>query len=194
MKTELFTTSELKSRGWTDSLIRKFLEEHDETRPNPKYSNAGSPMKLYRRDRVERIEKSEEFREAKRKADDRKVSAKKAVETKLKKMQDYLDNLIIEVPKMKKETLIAAARQNSYLLDLPDHVEFSDERNCVNFLRHCETKYESELANIAGKTGASDAYYEIKEKVLNAIAEQYDWLVEECDRQILQMMKKRYSV
>ena len=40
------TKSQLKDRGWTDSLIRKFLSEADKTRTNPHY-RSGPPMRLY---------------------------------------------------------------------------------------------------------------------------------------------------
>ncbi len=191
MEKELFTTPDLKSRGWTDSLVRRFLEVPDDTRSNPKYRNAGSPMKLYLRDRVSKIETSMEFMDAKRKADARKISAKKAVETKLAQMTNYIKNLTIEVPEMERTKLIEAANENFRSLDLPSEVRLSDERMCVNFLRHCGTKYETELRSIAGKTGAVDAYFKIKDMVLEKIAFTYDWLAEECDRQRGKMNKER---
>lgn len=150
-------------------------------------------MKLYRQDRVERIEASVQFLEAKQKADARKQSSRKAVVTKWEKMQDYLDELTIEVPQMEKAVLIKAAQENFYSLGLPDGATPSIERMCVNFLRHCGTKYESELAKIAGKTGAKDAYYCIKQQVLDAIEIQYDWLAEECRRQTEQLTKQQHE-
>ncbi len=42
---------------------------------------------------------------------------------------------------------------------------------------------ETALDEIAGKVGVGDAYMEIKTKVLEAIAEEYDWLWDECWRQ-----------
>ena len=73
-------------------------------------------MKLYHCDRVVKIEASDDFRDAKQKADSRKRSARKAVQTKLKMLQEYLDNLTIEVPVMELEVLIEAARRNFYSL------------------------------------------------------------------------------
>ena len=52
-----FRSSELKQRGWTDGLIKKFLPKPDETKTNPIVKSA-APMKLYKIKRVERIEKS----------------------------------------------------------------------------------------------------------------------------------------
>lgn len=55
-----YRSSELKQRGWTEGLIRKFLPKPDETKTNPIIRSA-APMKLYKIKRVERIEKSEKF-------------------------------------------------------------------------------------------------------------------------------------
>lgn len=171
----------LKSRGWTDSLIRDFLEQPDETRPNPSYRNAGNPMSFYKRERVEMIEITPEFLQAKKLADERKSNAKKGVTTKLQKIREYVENLVIDVPYLEHELLVQTA--NKELRTLPHEIDMIfDERMCVNFLRHRMTKYESELSKIAGKTGGRGAYYDIKEKVLEAIAEKYDWLEEECWR------------
>lgn len=89
-----------------------------------------------------------------------------------------------------KRNSLSRLRQNLSHLDYRSDF-LTTERMCVNYLRHCETRYEQELASIAGKAGARDAYYDIKELVLFAIADQYDWLEEECDRQIKEMRRKR---
>lgn len=57
------------------------------------------------------------------------------------------------------------------------------ERIRVNYLRHNSCRYEHHLEMIAGRVGTKDAYLEIKEKVLDAIAEVYPWLGAECLRQ-----------
>jgi hypothetical protein len=35
MRQDMFETANLKSRGWTDGLIKRFLAEPDATRRNP---------------------------------------------------------------------------------------------------------------------------------------------------------------
>ena len=52
--------SDLKSRGWTETAIAKFLGEPDSTRQNRRYRSA-APVKLYRKARVELAEASPEF-------------------------------------------------------------------------------------------------------------------------------------
>jgi len=188
----MFTVSNLTSRGWTKTLIRQFLPNHDDTKPNPKYVHAGAPMKLYLEGRVMSIESSERFLAAKEKSELRKQSAKKGVETKRSKLFAFLKTLEVSIPVYERETLIALAKKNFRSLDLPDRVEISDERMCVNYLRHCESEYERQLRKIAGKTGGPDAYYEIKEKVLTEIEETYDWLASECELQMERLNKKRF--
>lgn len=187
---DMLTRGELKGNGWTDGLIKKFLPIPDRTALNPKYASAPM-MKLYSQDRVKAIEASPEFIEALAKAESRKVSARKAVETKRKRMTEYLENLTIEVPVLEFDELKRRASENFRSLELSDRVEISDERMCVNYLRHCLTTYERELKGIAGKTGATDAYYEIKEKVLDAIWEEYPWLADECQQQLSRMWKEQ---
>ena len=41
-----YRSSELKQRGWTEGLIRKFLPKPDETKTNPIVKSA-APMKLF---------------------------------------------------------------------------------------------------------------------------------------------------
>jgi hypothetical protein len=57
------------------------------------------------------------------------------------------------------------------------------QRICVNYLRHEKTTYEDHLYEIHGRVGVLEAYFSIKDKVLDAIAKAYPWLVEECNRQ-----------
>lgn len=52
----------LKSRGWTDSLIKTFLGEPDKLARNPHYSSS-APMRLYLLERVEAVERTPAFLE-----------------------------------------------------------------------------------------------------------------------------------
>jgi hypothetical protein len=52
--------ADLRERGWTDTLIQRFLPDPDETRTNPHY-RSGPRMKLYALGRVLGIESSTEF-------------------------------------------------------------------------------------------------------------------------------------
>lgn len=191
---QLLAVSQLKARGWTDTLIVRFLGDADERRTNPHY-RSGPPMKLYKMQRVEQVEASAEFREVQDTRKSKRDAAQKALATKKQKITNYVEHLKIEVPQLAKDELIRRACDNYNFRqwDRPNNHDFcsadknSDplflERICVNYLRHCLTKYEAHLGEIAGKVGVRDAYTEIKEKVLDAIAHKYDWLRNECWRQ-----------
>lgn len=89
----------LKSRGWTPKLINEFAPVPIlcENR-NYKYS---SPVKLFSISEIEQIEQEEDFKLAFEKSKKRKVSSKKAVETKCQRnlaaLQEHLKSIEVEV-------------------------------------------------------------------------------------------------
>jgi hypothetical protein len=191
---EFLPVSDIKKRGWTDALIARFLGRPDDTRVNPHY-RSGPPMRLYKLDRIERVEASTEYREVQRGRQCKRDSAQKALATKRQKIAEYIARVAIVVPQLSKEELIRRACNHYNERSLRDERRIgynpasphSDpaflDRICVNYLRHCLTSYESHLREIAGKVGAPDAYCAIKTKVLAAIGDAYDWLYEECRQQ-----------
>ena len=188
-KIQFITLTNLKKkRGWTDSLIRDFLGNPDQVKTNPRFASA-APMKLFEEKRVKRVEKSPKFKQAQAGCKGRREAAQKALATKRKKIDAYVEQVKIEVPQMERDKLIQCACNSFNVgrddgdLARPDSAPGFLARICVNYLRHEMTEYEHHLDLIAGKVGARDAYLEIKEKVLEAIGDQYDWLADECDRQ-----------
>ncbi len=186
----LFSLSDLKNRGWTDTLVKRLIGEPDQLQVNPCY-RSGPKMKLYKTQRVEEAETLEEFVEAQKGKRGRQAAAQKALATKRRRIEEYVAAVKVEVPALSEDELIRRAcdNYNWHKSDNNDNwaspssdPEFL-ERICVNYLRHCLTEYEAHLAEIAGKVGVRDAYLEIKTKVLKAIAEKYDWLWLECSRQ-----------
>jgi hypothetical protein len=201
-KMPMITKSRLKSeRGWTDKLIKEFLSVPDLTKPNPNYKS-GPPMLLFDTDRIEKIEQTEEFKAQKPDTEKRKkrqASAKKAVETKMQRMREWLNTVEIHVPVFDKSELINRACSNyNTFLRLPPSTDYdcdyyvtatadSDpeflDRICVNYLRHRLTKYEKYLDEMSGKVGFEEGYKEIRRKILSKISENYHWLADECKRQ-----------
>jgi hypothetical protein len=57
------------------------------------------------------------------------------------------------------------------------------QRWAVNYLRQVETDYDWLLDSVTGRVGVAEARRLIRERVLNAIAEQYPSLGAECARQ-----------
>jgi hypothetical protein len=61
-KLEYITPFTMKgARGWTGSLIKRFLGEPDKTAPNPHYRCTGAPMRLYLLSRVAAVEQSSDW-------------------------------------------------------------------------------------------------------------------------------------
>ncbi|MCP4965044.1 MAG: hypothetical protein GY926_07395 [bacterium] len=86
---EMMTLTELRNeRGWTDTLIRDFLGEADESRPNPYGSNA--PMRLYDRARVARVEATTEFQDAMSESQERRRIAQQRDTRRAQKTREEL--------------------------------------------------------------------------------------------------------
>jgi hypothetical protein len=196
-KPKMITTSSLKERGWTQSLINKFLSQPDLLKINPYYKCA-APMKLYKLDRITCVEESKEFKCQTIIVAKRKESSLKAIKTKLDKMKNYLNAININLPQLSKEELLKRAcfhynnMQQQREINGLSHSEIPATKNsdtsfldriCVNYLRHCLTSYEKELDAIYGKVGFIDGYLEIRDKIFEEIAKKYTWLLEECKRQ-----------
>ncbi len=198
MDGEFLIKTDLKKRGWTDSLVQRFLPEPDETRVNPHY-RSGPPMRLYRLKRVKSVEKRRDFQAALAKATQRRKGAKSGVETKRKKTMTKIEGLQIKVARFSRKELIRRACEsyNNRNIERPDAScatprSESDflERICVNYLRHEATEYDSHLDGTSGAVGKSAAYDLLKEHVLDAIAEEYPWLSPECMRQSIQIVDR----
>lgn len=185
------TTSALKERGWTDGLIKKFLGEPDDTKPNPHYRSA-APMKLYDMKRVEKTERSAKFKAEKEKSATRKQSAAKAVETKREKALTFAREVKINVPTMDYDKLMKKAcwsynewhqydRDGYYNIDFePADPKQSDHdflaRIATNYLRHKCTSYEQQLHKLYGKTGVQDAHDILQQRINDEICRVYPQL------------------
>lgn len=198
-KKEFITKTMLKERGWTDSLIKEFLPEPHKTSQNTYYRSA-PPICLYKILIVKKIEKTKKFSIKFEKAQKRKRSAQKAVETKLNKLKKYVEEVDINVPKMSKNKLIKSAIK--HYNEMQEEREYLGLKTCgqiasknsdqdflnritVNYIRHCLTIYEEELNVISGKIGVWEGYVDIKEKVFDEISNVYPWLRNACDLQRL---------
>jgi hypothetical protein len=78
---EYIDVSQIKELyGFTDAIIKKFLGDCDQTKPNPK-SKTASPLKLYRLERVNQVLADTAFIEWKNKKEATSLKRKKAVST-----------------------------------------------------------------------------------------------------------------
>jgi len=192
-----YTKNQLKERGWTDKMISQLAGDHDKEKENPLFRGA-SAMKLYQRDRIEAIERGEAFKAALAKAEVRRVSSGRAVETKRKKTLETVEGWNPEIltrplPVVTKEAISSFNYWKAEVeerTDKPSRYAKADSepeflrRITVNYLRHELSDYERRLNTLKkGAVGKREAYHLIREKVLNSIAEAYPSLREECERQ-----------
>ena len=184
---KVITPSALKyERGWTDSMIRKLLSNVDyELVENPFYRKA-APMSLYSMKDITRIERTKKFKELKEKADRRRVSSKKAIETKTKNTIALSDDLSIEVERIEIDELreITLEEKQYWYIELNirdggDRSAYSApkddvDRWMVNFIRHNLSNYDEELERISGKVGVRQGYWHYKEKLAEEMKKAYE--------------------
>lgn len=101
-----FSKSKLKSRGWTEALIRKYLPTPDRTMKNPMFGNSCAPICLYEVSRVESIELSDDFKASLALAASRVKASVKATVTKEKNLLRWVQNLVIDIPEMTRSDII----------------------------------------------------------------------------------------
>ena len=178
-----------KDRGWTDTQIKTFLPEPDQTARNP-FSRKAAPMKLYALERVEAIEATPEYQKAREASRTRQLAARGRALAKKKEAvaaaealelriepepwQDMQDKAIAHFNGRLRRSQSPASRKTSAArLD----------RLTVNYLRHQQTSYEEELKEFKGVVGVGEAYLVVRNRILDLIAETYPQLRTECERQ-----------
>lgn len=198
MRTDnLLTASKIKERGWTDTMINRFLGEPDQRKTNPHY-RSGPPMRLFALARIEATEQRPDVNEqiaktlARRPA--RKAAARKAVETKTAQLLREVEEMAVEVEVLpaKEARRLAIESYNDWQFERGDSDNFAFEASCpdfldritVNFVRHELTEYDESLEETAGRVGVNVAVSIIREKVYGAIAAAYPHLRKECEKQV----------
>jgi len=172
---KLYSVSDLKERGWTETAIKRFLPAPDDTRPNPHYSRAGAPMKFWLKSRIHRIEKTKRFLAWQAKTEKRKAAARSAVTTRISRMQESMETseLIIQRGWTDEQIYALAVRTHggNYAGD-PGEFRWS-KRTARNCIRHNLTNYEQLWRRInRGQTG-EQAYQILRERMDKLIDEAY---------------------
>ena len=160
---EYLIRATILERGWTDKLLKLFLAEPDKTAPNPHYRSAAR-MKLYLLERIEKIEQTQTFKEELEKANKRKLSAKRALETKKKNLEilleqqrqqqikeeiEWREKATIEV----KNTLLILLEEKKKPWELPLFFTLS-KNNKKLFNRMCTLLPNTEFGDIVQKLKA----------------------------------------
>ena len=194
-RTNYYNKKELKERGWTDVILKKFNIEWDLERPNPHYRSAPT-TKLYLIEKINPIEETEQFKIEIEKSNKRKKSSIKAIETKKQNLIKLIDELpepiipIIKEKQLYKEALEQYNDFYAYVRNRPDKCIknpniSTKKRLAVNYIRHQLTHYDEDLDHIFGKVGKDDAYILLKNNTLNAIKKYYPYLEDEVNNQLL---------
>lgn len=183
----MYTLTQMKQMGFTDSIIKTLNIIPTEIKPNP--HNKKNFMKLYSEEYIDTILKSSEFVNLVGKNINRRLGALKSTTTKVERLMRDIDNLNITIKRIEKLELLALHQYNEYnitqlrLANVKDDVRFLD-RLCVNYIRHELTNYDNSLDFTVGKVGKYKAFNRINEKIYTRIKEVYPQYSEECDRQL----------
>ena len=171
--------SELKRRGWTEKMIDWLLKKPDVTQSNPYYRHA-APMKLYRIERVNYVESTPGFFIAKEKADKRKMSSCRAIETKREEARNWARSVFIKVPSLDREETVRNAIQSyneSHFFQASNDSDWRTIRKTIlSSIREKMTDYETVLEIMHGKIGVDSALDIIQERVQAKILEVNPWL------------------
>jgi hypothetical protein len=188
---DMFKAADLKARGWTDGLIKRFLGEPDATRRNPFYRR-GSPMKLYEVSRVEEVETLPEFAEAMRKAKIRSKATSQAMQRQADSLLAVVKAIEITVRRIDLQTLRRLAikeweadklERGRFDADGQEADEATVRRWMVNYIRHHLTAYDAIIDGLFGRVGKQPAYELLKSRTLQAIAKVYPELADACRAQ-----------
>jgi hypothetical protein len=153
---------------------------------NPMYKCAG-PVGLYDPIDLFRVSKQQRCHQAKARCTPaKKEAAQRAVATKRKELQAWLDGVTIKFEMPADMTLTKLAEEainnrNAVSSEYPNGkprpgfeyycyepgCEYEEHvwRWMVNYLRHCASQYEALLAEKAGKVGFPEMYEELKSKI-----------------------------
>jgi len=162
----MLTLTAIKKRGWTDGLIRSLLGDPDLVKTNPRgWSRA--PMRLWKQERVEQAEATDEWQEAQERLASRRAKARQRAAARRAEKIEWAETVEIYVrPGLDLGRLEEAVRL--------EHCATRDtERHHVlrwigNEIRHGYSSYERLIDGADG-----DIYRILRERTDRRIAELY---------------------
>ena len=173
-----YNIAALLRRGWTRTQIDHFLSEPDcvESVPGQRY-----PTKGYSVERVESMEKSDGFCAYKEKIRSRSEALQQMKAAQRRSVLDIAEHAQIKVHILDNATLDRRCRRDPEL-----HLK-RNTRSAqmlalwqVNYIRRTQTNEATLMAKIAGKPGATKAYWWLRTRILEAIALAYPALADAC--------------
>ena len=187
----------LRARGWTAGMVRQLLGEPDLLRVNP-HVRAAPRIRLYRVERVEAVERSEEYRAVAAAAARRSAAARVAVRRRRREVLARIVAEPIDVPRLAPHKLAALAVEHRERRDEGRVYEgrvyerqgpVSDDdalldRWKVGYLLHQLARYDELLSGLHKGAGRAAAEELLRRRVYAAVAEAYPFLARECARQL----------
>jgi hypothetical protein len=188
---------QLTERGWSPKLVTEFLGEPDDKRRLGWYCYEH----LYFLPRVERIEKTDDFKTAQGAYLNRRQRGIEAAERRAAEQIEKARTMPIRIREIPYDEVLEDAidhynrrgrgRRYDYDEDYQwtpaskDSDELFLQRIAVNYVRHQLTSYDHKLLAQKGKVGGSEAVPIIRRRVFEEIALAYPQLADECDRQMI---------
>lgn len=188
----LITQAKVIELGWTVSMIKKLLPE-PKLAQNTVYKCA-APIKLWNKDVVLEVMKTEEYKELWGKACKRSEAAKKIAEKKAMELNAQFQVLAngLEVRVIDNDKLVNRALEAKDIFEHEHDRDFDRsritqktlERFVVNYIRHNLVAYDKSLELLYRQVGKQRAYAVFKKIVLEKIAVAYPLYANECMRQL----------
>ncbi|MFF1506403.1 hypothetical protein [Streptomyces sp. NPDC058326] len=183
----------VRSRGWTDTMVRELLGTPDVQGRDPRRWSL-APLRLYLLARVETVERTPEFAETSALAPARSSAAAAYAERRRAAVLAAIRAEPIEVPRLPGPELERrAVRHRQFLAARSPGASpgASAEppagalvRWQVTYLRHAVSRYEVLLDGLYGETGRGEAGRLLRRRLYEAIGAAYPALAAECRRRI----------
>jgi hypothetical protein len=185
-----FSLSELRRRGWTQALFKKFLSEPCRFEENP-HCNIAGKMQLFAYERIQQIESYPEFRVAHLKSQKKSTVQYERLRMRSYILVDMANAIKIDayIPSIPFSDLLVLARHyqqsneaEGYVM-LP-HIVHSNYLLVMEYLKQqCEPLFWN-LDEFYHKPGISEARSALQNRIYTAIAKNYPMLERECNRLI----------
>jgi hypothetical protein len=168
MTTLFLSVKDLKSRGWSPTMIRTLLGAHDHERTTNRLGRGmDKPARLYREDRVVNLEATEEFARARERAEAHRAAMVKAKQTR----QAWQDEMVaryeaLSLPQVQVRTLAGGVRPSTDPAVWQVHLQ--------RFARW-QTHHEAVMSSVPVAVRRA-AYQRMLQRYRQAVDQAYGWL------------------
>ncbi|WP_369245850.1 hypothetical protein [Streptomyces sp. R41] len=193
----------LRARGWSGAIVHRLLGPPDRLGVDPRFRTAPY-TRLYRAERVEAAERSEEFRAVAEMAVRRSEEVRAAVARRREAVLERIAVEPIEVPRLDPGKLALRAVEYRARRELVEQGRLAPARAersgstgrasldpwKVDYLRHRLTHYDKLLDALPGRARSAEraeAVTLLRRRIYAAIAESYPALAHECARQLREL-------